>query len=389
MQEVRIQIRNEFLYFQQVSLIDSDSTEFFNLLKAKTDNLPLRGYFTRKVFDYLEDTHSVDTPDKDLFDLFTSKIPFILELVITIQYYHNQILDGKGGVYTLDRVKQNLILGNLLKDHLYDYIYKVCSVERGRIVSDYVRKIFQYTDIGQYIEKKHNHYQVYEKNDIVRLPFEKQMNHFINDEAIDFLLNRAKNQLDNLTRLSFLELYFKRIYLVSSSLFRMSVELISALLGLSPDQEEVKALTRFADYYGLMMQLVNDNCDWVPEKHGHKTVAKQSSDAFSDLKNRNVTYPLFLYLETEINDYSIRDFLNGYSEYPHNGRQTEFFNKMVDSGTMRKAIKFGKFVGKEAIKSLDTENSHWEIFEDMTKIAQFNKYYFHILKAEKKIKVNY
>ena len=385
MQEIRISIRNEFLRFQQISFVDQEYLGFFALLKAKTENLPLRGYFAKKVFDYILEECSVELTE-EIKDLFPGKIPFIMEMIITIQYYHNQILDGKGGVYTMDRVKQNLILGNLLKEHFYDYVNEVCTESAAKIITKYVRKIFQYTDLGQYIEKNYNTYDVYVQNRNLILPFEHQVNKFVNEESINFLLQNAHKQVQLETRLPFLELYFKRVYLVSSSLFRLTVEMIGALCGDKMIPETINSTACFAEYYGLMMQLVNDNCDWVPEVHGHKTVAKKTDDAFSDLKNRNVTYPLFLYLESEYSDNSIKDFLEGYADYIPDVLQEAYFNKMIDSGVMKKSLKLANKVAQESLKSLNPQNQQYEIFEDMVKIAQYNRYYYHIRKAEKKVR---
>ena len=386
MQKTRTSIREEFLQFHQSSLLKEDRFDFFALLKSKTDNLPLRGYFAKKVYDYLIE----DLPtyyQSDLADFFSGKVPFILEAVITIQYYHNQILDGKGGVYTPDRVKQNLILGNLLKDHLYDYIEKNCPKDTKEMLVKYVRQIFLYTDLGQYVEKKFNTYNEYVLNKSRKLPFGSEVENFISPKMINFLLQQAESQLQHTARLSFLKLYFERVYLVSSSLFRLTVELIGELLGISTTNHSLRNLIQFAEYYGLMIQLVNDNCDWIPETHGHQTVAKKESDALSDLRNRNVTYPLFLYLELETNDPCIRDFIEGYSDYIPEILQEEYFRKLVQSGVLRKAMKLANSTGKEALKFLDQNNCQREIFEDMIKISQFNRYYYHIINTEKKIKI--
>ncbi len=385
MQEVRKAIKEEFPLFQHFSLIDEEHPAFFELLRAKIESLPLRGYFAKKVRDYLAEVNK-SSPSTDLDSLFPGKLPFIIESVITIQYYHNQILDGKGGVSDLDSIRHNLILGNLLKDQLYHYINSVCSEHQAAIITTYVRKIFQYTDLGQYVEKKYNTYQKYLDGMLNNFPFEREMEKFINLEAIHFLIGQTKRRIERDAKFPFLELYYKRIYLVSSTLFRLTVEMISKLGGWAAKDKE-KSLIQFAEYYGLMMQLVNDNCDWVPEEYGHKTVAKKTHDAFSDLKNRNVTYPLFLYLASDERDTSIREFLEGDADYIPEILQKEFFVKMIESGIMKMAIDLGKKVGKEGLKYLDVHNSHWEFFEDMVKISQFNRYYYHIMKTEKKVRI--
>ncbi len=386
MQEVRAAIQREFVLFQQSSIIDNGHPDFFQLLIAKFNNHPLRGFFTKKIFDYIcEET----TPCCDLAveKLFPGKLPFILEVVITIQYYHNQILDGKGGIYTSDRIKQNLLLGNLLKDQLYSFVDQTVAAPYSRLISSYLRTIFKYTDLGQYIEKRHNTYNAYLDNDRVELPFRDELEKIVDQSCIDFLLDTScADSPVVFDKLEFLRLYFVRIFLVSSSLFVLVYRLIKKLTGYT-DEPGGHSLEKFAAFYGVMMQIVNDNCDWVPAWYQHKTVAKNYDDAFCDLKNRNVTYPLFLHLNINREGGSIRNYLESEEAYIPSELQNDLFIEIIESSAMRQSIQLGRRVGESALQFLNPQNSHSILLEDMTKISQFNRYYFNLFKAMKKIKI--
>ena len=388
MQVVRSSIKAEHQLFQQMSFVDHDHPEFFRLLQSKVDSLPLRGYFSKKLFDYAVEAFNLNVY-KEQEQLFTKTLPFILEVVITIQYYHNQILDGKGGIKTKGAIKQHLLKSNLLKDLLYTYIEKRLPNQIQPIVFGCVRKVFKFTDIGQYIEKGFNTYDAYCFEERFDVPFEGAINTFIHHSCISFLMNEHTKACKALNpNKKYLEWYFKRIYLVSASLFQLFTTTLFELLGISDDQKTAKNLSLFASYYGVMLQLVNDNCDWVPSVYQHRTVAKNYEDTFSDLRNRNITYPAYLYLSAG-NHGIISQFLASDERNISADLQSLFFQEIVDVGVMKTAIQMGKRLGQEALSFLDSQNTYWEIFEDMVKISSFNRYYYHFFKEMKKGHVKY
>ena len=383
MQVVRAAIKKEYYKFKQLSFFEDSEEAFFKLLYFKVNSLPLRGYFSTKVVEYInEETSRTENPF--LNDLLSSKLPFIIEVVITIQYYHNQILDGKGGVLTNERIKVNLLKSNLLKDLLYNYIENSVPENITGLVFQYVNKMFRYTDIGQFIEKKYNTFGAYKDDDKRIIPFKEILDKGVDLKVIDFLMEKAKErQLLNLDD-EFLKLYFIRIYLVSATLFKLTSQLIFELLELETGSKLTNNLEKFAEYYGVMLQLVNDNCDWVPAKFKHKTVAKGYNDAFCDLKNRNVTFPLFMYLENHHGG-GIKQFLLREERDIPNTLQEIFFQEIISTGAIKNGIKLGKLTGLKALSFLNKENSSWNIFEDMIMISHFNKYYYHFYERLKKI----
>lgn len=386
MQAVRSAVKLAFEHFQDISFVDNGYPHFFKLLHSKVNSLPLRGYFSKKLCDYvIEQTGVVIPPDR--LALFEGQIPFILEVTITIQYYHNQILDGKGGVRSPRAIKQNLIKSNLLKDLLYAYIEQTIDQDLQSPILSTVRKIFKYTDIGQYIEKSFNSYDVYTHNDPFEVPFSDAIGNFVDSEVINYMFDQIK-MARQVEHTLFLEWYFIRIYLVSASLFQLYTKLLFELLSIKPPDFETlfNDLRLFSSYYGVMLQLVNDNCDWVPEKFQHKTVAKRYDDAFCDLKNNNITLPIFLYLEAGHKG-AIFNFLEKPGLILNGELQNLFFQEIIDSGAMKQAIHLGKAVGRKALSYLDPQNAHWAIFEDMVNISNYNRYYYHLFKEMKKSQI--
>lgn len=374
MQLVRTAIIKEYRYFQELTRVNLE-VEIFQLLDRKVNNLPLRGYFAKKLVDYmLEEYHIPET--SVIRQLFPGKIPFILEVVITIQYYHNQILDGKGGVTDPDRIKQNLILSNLLKEQLYQYIDQAVPENYKSLVTDFVRKIFKYTDIGQWMEKRFNTYDFLMSDKKAQNPFSPEIEQIIDETSVRLLMEKAKELLNrNIEFDGFLELYFIRIFLVSGTFFQFTTQLLKKILVPEHLDTDFRAIEKFSAFYGIMLQLVNDNCDWMPSRFEHRTVAKNYDDAFCDLKNRNVTFPIFAYLLD--NNGLIKNYLESeHTEIPE-GMQNDLFFEILESGAMKKAIHFGKIVGKEALLYLNPANSNWILFEDMVKISNFNRYYYH------------
>ena len=377
MQLVRLAIKQEHQHFQNLGVVDKDYPDFFYLLNKKVSSLSLRGYFAQKLLDYITEEY----PAADvgaLSDLFPGKIPFVLEVVITIQYYHNQILDGKGGVLTPEAIKENLLLSNILKDQLYTYIEARFDRGQARVVAAFVRNMFRYTDVGQLIEKKHNTYQAYTSKTPDPLPFHGVLSNILRRECVDFLLDHASPGLSESDYdQTFLERYFTRIYLVSASLFKLACQLIKEMCGIVEPESGPFNLEKFSEYYGVMLQLVNDNCDWVPSKYQHRTVAKNFTDSFCDLRNGNITFPMFEHLRRTNGTSAVRKFLNEEGRELSGHLQDVVYEEILESGAMRAAIRLGKETGKKALTYLNPENSSWEIFEDMVKISHFNRYYYH------------
>jgi len=366
MLDTRKMILKEYAFFKRIYLQPYQHIVRFSLLEYKLkEGLPLRGYFSRKVYQYVVSYHShQDDPASEL--IFFRKLPFLLEVVMTIQYYHNQILDGKAGVTGRAAISKNLLLANILKEELYCYIRETFGTH-SQTVEHYIRQIFRLVDFGQLMEATYNRYTNYLQDKLPKILLSSE--HTIPEAVQNTLLNLINHSSE---KRSFLKVYLQRIYLTSAILFKLAAELICKILnGNNPDTD----FTNFITYYGVMLQIVNDNCDFVPSKYEEKTVGKRAFDSFSDLKNKNVTLPIFLHLN-ERKKGPIRQFLQ-MGKLRTTNWEACLFNEMIRSKIIFKAIDIGKEIGALAKSYLDKENPHAWAFDDMVDISVFNRFYFH------------
>lgn len=270
---------------------------FFAILHSKIydKSLPMRAHIAYLLFKYLEHEKEDQIAISKRFS--KQQLPFILEVIISIQYYHNQILDGKAGVTTPEKINDNIIVGNLLKDQLYRYIEaKVDLPAKGILkLTRTVRSIFEWVDIGQYLEKHCNTYEAMQNEDFNH-PFEASVNNFVDEDCIAHFLNNIEQWVPEVDcyHHPFLTIYLQRIYLTNATLYKLTVTLIADLLGISLVCKE--KLVYFITCYGMASQIMNDNCDFVPAKYEEATKGKKATDAFSDLRNKNVTLPIFIHL---------------------------------------------------------------------------------------------
>lgn len=294
----RRRLTQAYEQFNRFSHADSGQAPFFKILDSKVYSndgkrvdLPMRWRFAIAMHAWLSENGA---PKRKLPpEFFEQQLPFILEVIISVQYYHNQILDRKGGVTTHAAINDNLIMGNLLKDQLYRYIDNLGleDADRKKVIRS-VRSIFEYVDIGQYIEKSCNTYEVYCSG---------QWSHpFVNLDALvdaDCIgeVTDVIQSVHPIQRTDYLHIYLQRIYLTNAVLFKIATGLIAALLDV--DREVQLQAGRFAGVFGMMQQVVNDNSDWVPSRFQESTVEKGCGDVFCDLNNKIVTMPTIIHFE--------------------------------------------------------------------------------------------
>lgn len=290
-------LEQEYLVFSQFNHLSSPSQiPLYPLLHDKihdTSPAPLRANFIYHLYKYLK----VETDKKTAIPkrFFTQQLPFIIEVVITVQYYHNQILDKKNGVDNPTAINNNLLTANLLKEQLYRYISKLKLPQKVRKkITRCVRSVFEYVDMGQMMEKSHNTYKAF-----LNQNFSTEFQPILDELVDDFCMNKALETIDQCTPLdkedAFLKAYLQRIYLTNTALFKCFTQLLTELMATSLETQQ-KAV-HFATFFGLVQQIVNDVTDFVPAEFGENTKAKTCHDAFSDLRNRNITLPVLIHFK--------------------------------------------------------------------------------------------
>lgn len=302
--------------------------------------------------------------------LLRRQLPLIWEAVITIQYLHNQILDGKSGVTTRERISERLLWANLLKDQLYRYIDgEVPAAYRPAVMAS-TRRCFSWVDYGQVLEKRTNHRPSGEPelSDWPSL-LPAQVRQSLDLAAAQVFIDKVKRDLPTL-RHEAVDLYFQRIFLTCAFLFVEGADLLIRLT--RPKSDVAASLRGFSLNYGLMRQLVNDNADWLPSAFALHTRAKEATDGFSDLRNGTLTLPLLFYLAANKHSPIQRMLASGAAWTPQ--LETRVFTEMLQSQALYQSIQNTRILGELAMAFLPDELPAARFLADTCEIVHWNKF---------------
>jgi|GEM_PF-1919312 len=272
----------------------------FDLPKRRSNTKLLRAYFVQKISLYInelarnENKKLRKSPNSAFYAV---QIPFIAEIILCLQYSDNQIFDKKFNIVTGEKIRNNILSHNLLERILNDYVDKL---PLSKTIRKHVRKSLDLTDIGQFIEGKYNLYDYFKNCNerhtqrVNKLPtFSKEVNDYLASTCF-YQVASVLKRITPRAYQNFVHLYLLRISLTSSALFVEFSKMILDLKGYKGKNSQ--KIIDYAYLLGLVLQIVNDINDHIPAHHGYSTVAKESSDGFSDIKNGNITLPIALYL---------------------------------------------------------------------------------------------
>lgn len=345
------------------------------LLEKKLAGQPVRAYFLAKTARWLIQLQSPWQKTRTRLlaghdRLFFAQLPLIFEVVITIQYLHNQILDGKSGVTDRESISRNLLAANLLKDQLYRYLeQEVPSWARATTIQ-VVRSCFEQVDQGQFLEQTQNTYAAYRGN---QANWKQSLPPAILDRvdlsAVGPFLEKLKMDLPVMLHEQ-LDIYFHRIYLTCASLFVEAVQLLGSLLKVSA--KRLDAVLQFSVCYGLMRQLVNDNADWIPQRYGLETKTKTAADGFSDLRNTTLTLPLLFFLSTGQSG-KIQYFLQRQMCWTSVFEDT-VFNEILNSDALFRSVQNTRILAELALAYLPLSELNARFLADSCEIVHWNKF---------------
>ncbi|MCC6460516.1 MAG: hypothetical protein IT260_08600 [Saprospiraceae bacterium] len=355
-------------------------------LKSKSGNKPLRAYFFKKTYDYHLVYPEIRTAIKKFplpERLFTQKLPFVFEIVIVIQYLHNQILDEKYEIRRFNHgaVCRNLISSNILREALFLYLEQEIAPllhrpEQFQVLQATVRKLLLWVDLGQRIDKEYNHYQHWKAGSVSFTVHNPILDHLAL-ETIGETIRQVQKDIPG--KEEFVMAYFQRIYLTNVYFFRCMAELLFDLCEYEGPQ--ATGYQQFTMLYGYMLQIINDYADFAytddpEEREKLKASAKSTTDFFSDLYNFNITLPLIYHL-AEGGRRNIEAYLEGgvkrkklLTLYPR-----QIMQEIVKSGGIHAAIRISRECSKSAETFLDDTNPATPYFRDMCAMAMFNKFY--------------
>lgn len=372
-------VKSELITFTDLGFNLGYSTNSISFLQQKLNGKPIRAYFTAKMGEWLLKERTVFSKyrnEEALSKLLNAQLPFIFETVISIQYLHNQILDGKAGVTTPERIAENLLSANLIKEQLYRYIHQELPQWASLKVEKSVRKCFEHVDIGQILELKANRYDVFiEKNVSVQEILPTQVLDGIKLACVSTFINKIKAELPSFLHQQ-IDVYFHRIYLTCTSLFVEITTLIGELLELPA--KKLYAHLQFSTTYGLMRQLVNDNADWVPAEFGLNTHDKTKDDGFSDLRNATLTLPLMFFIAEHKKSF-LHDILSKKESWQFSF-ENHAFETILSSQALYQSIQNTRILGELALAYLPLDIDAGRYLANSCEIVHWNKFLVPCLK---------
>jgi len=266
------------------------------LPQKKLSGLCQRAQFVYFSYEYIIEycqKNEIALPNNRLDETKVAHLAVLAELIISCQYYDNYILDGKNGVNTPEQISKYINAKDSLKSVIYQFIKDNFADDDNTVnkVIACTETIFRLVTTGQQMQADYNDYSTF-KSGLSSVPDMGTTAESVIDTATLHVVK--KTLLEGLSlnddQEIFFETYLKRVNLISAQLFSQFSLLISDLIGL--DENNSIVVTKFAPYFGYVAQFINDNIDTVELR----TESKPIQDAFSDLRNKNVTLPTFIHL---------------------------------------------------------------------------------------------
>ncbi|MEO1518771.1 MAG: polyprenyl synthetase family protein [Bacteroidota bacterium] len=348
-------------------------------------------FFAEQCFEYVkyhaqEENIPLKIPDPKLF---THQIPLLIECLMTIMYHDNLFLDQKNNLES-HQIQINMNLGGqLLRSRTMRYIMKYMDEQyKCDIMYYYVERALEYVEQGQYIAKNFNTHDFFIKSKRFNTEPLAASPSFGNAHLDEFTAMKEHRQLiDDIKKdvpqhANYLEIYFRRLYLISSSLFRLTAELIMNLLDYQGAQR--KNIIAYSEGYGMLMQIVNDNVDFIKDRG---TLHKSSDDVQNDLRNATITLPLIYHAGKNSNGY-IEKYLASRNTYYIDGQHNHILKEIIQSGALPRSVYVGERWAKHTFGFLHRHGSKktapkcYKNLADMLNIARRNRYYKHLDKAQ-------
>lgn len=383
MKSIAAQLQQELEEVKKRKLEGETTSFVYRFIEDRFKGYPLRAFFTRQVLAIAQDTtpmyYKLNPVYSAKVKLYNEKLPFIVETVITIQYLHNQILDKKSNITDSESINTTLLASNILKDTLYDYIDEHFSSKNGILIRKYIRKIFTSVDFGQRIEKQFNTFSNFSMGVEMKSPsIPKAFQQSVQLEAVKNIIESAKKDVP-LSWQSYVDLYFQRIYLTTASLFVEISKLICEAFHCT--SKTSKMLIDFSTSYGLMRQIINDNADWIPQKHQLSSTGKIASDAFSDLKNGNITLPLLLHL-SQTKKGHIAQLLKNTPRNWNPKLESDLLDEIMDSNSIFKSVHYSRQLAAISLQTLSINTKAALLLKDSCEIAYWNRFLKPVLKTK-------
>ncbi len=333
----------------------------------------VRAYFIVKVAQYLKGSSFEDA----LHDALVRKLAMLGEFCITYMYLENHFFDKKYGIENPQKEAENRLEVARLGKAIDKFINESFSFLHQDKVVAAKSKLFTYYYDGLKLDQNHLKLPFYLSNNADNL-------HRINGEIdafveVEYFLNlfrtydKKKYRARKLDNENFLRLLLTRSFLINGVFFQIFAELCISCFSRASDAQNLH-LIRFARCFGLLQQLVNDNCDFLPISMGFRTACKLPEDTFSDFRRGMVTLPIISYL-SNLSQPDL-DFLTHFHSrdvsprYETDFGQREILGKLLHS----KAISHSKSL-LHMLKAEGEKNMPDPILRNLLNVADSNRYY--------------
>lgn len=266
-----------------------------------------------------------------------------IELELNAMYYRNQIFDKKAGCSNKNNnnVIKNWSADSYSRDLAEQILQK--SYPRDNRLVDLLRESNMVFSIGEFRDTTQNIY-----SQVRDLTFDEKMN-----------------------------LCSKRIYEINAFYFE-KLAAMGAIAAGEKDESKISALSNFGKAYGMALQIVNDIADFVPPRINSGTTEKTSNDAYNDIKNGKMTYPVIWLLHNGSDEDKclLEKILNEGFNADLNQLE-ELTRVLVRSGAINFAKQKAKMYGIEAKRNLHNNFSKEErkFISAMCLVFYNNRYY--------------
>lgn len=270
----------------------------FDLLvtRQKNNEKTLRYLFAINSMHFLQNQNTINKIKKytDAFDqlFWNQQFPMVVETVMTILYYENQILDRKFGVVTHEKIAANLLGVSMLKEGLYKYIYTNVDDRYQKPLRSFISRVITAVDAGQWLQSEMNSYKQWcnnetrplNLNDIIDSQYQNQMG-----VAVETILVELRALMPDLVadKENYLKNYFSRIYLTNSVFFLGILDFQLKFVHLNKQRRE--KLEKVIGIFGIIHQLVNDVADFIPNSKIKISNTKIDGDHLKDVENEIIT----------------------------------------------------------------------------------------------------
>lgn len=267
----------------------------WNLLEQKATTPGIRSYIAYKLYTLSGGKN---------WEKVIGPILGLIEMSIVSTYATNRIFDQKKYGKTDAEIIKSIMASVLTRDGMYHILhayYKPEIINRLQLWYE-ISDIHRWFYLGQYINsfKTIFPHVIIEKLEISNLPagfshVEKQI------DKVKLIIKEKVKDIDDDGLNIFLKNQFLRLYLINSHFYeKFAVLCVKMHKKVTPEQASL--LGGFGALYGVGSQIVNDVIDFALPSMGLECMAKTKDDFFNDLKNRLVTFPVFLGIYSKRNE---------------------------------------------------------------------------------------